>query len=61
VDFFVERREKLDDVKPFDDIVGAQCAPGFFQGGGGGDVPAPGGDGGNQDAHDRQLAAAGCD
>ena len=51
VDFFVERREKLDEVEPFDGVVRAQRAPGFLQGGGGGDVPAPGRDGGNQDAH----------
>ena len=63
VDFFVEGREKLDEVEPFDGVVRAQGAPGFFQGGGGGDVSAPGGDGGNQDAHRmvRQLAGAGGD
>ena len=56
VNFFMEWREKLDEVEPFDGVVRAQRAPGFLQGGGGGDVPGPGGDGGNQDAHERQLA-----
>src|ERR1700690_1303750 len=56
VDFFVERREKLDEVEPLDGVVRAQRAPGLLQGGGGGDVSAASGDGGNQNAH----GCAGC-
>lgn len=41
VDLLVEWREKFDEVEPLDGVAGTQPAPGFLQGGGGGNMPAP--------------------
>ena len=51
INLFMQRREELDEVNPLDGVRRTQRAPGFLQRGGGGDVPAAGGDGRNQDAH----------
>ena len=51
IHLFVQWREKLDEVNPFDRVVRAQGAPRFVQGGGRGDVPAARCHGCNQDAH----------
>jgi hypothetical protein len=52
----MQRREKPDEVNPFDGIVRAQRAPGFVQRGGSGDVPAARGDCRNQDAHGMAMS-----